>query len=209
MQHLGYEPCKADPDLWMKKECQPDNGLVYYAYMLFYVDDCLCIQHDAVECLNKIDKFFHVKEGLIGDPNIYLGVKLQKVKLNNRVDCWALLPSKYVQEAIDTAEKYIQSEWGIDELPKTGSGPWPSDFVSETDESPELDPKRANYFQSLVKTMNWMVELGRVDIITETLVLALHMTMPREGHWDAVLHVLGCLKCKCTARMVFDPTYPK
>ena len=54
-----------------------------------------------------------------------------------------------------------------------------------------------------------MVELGRVDIITETSVLASHMALPREGHLEAALHVFGYLKRKHNARMVFDPTYPE
>ena len=27
MYHLGYAPCKADPNLWMKLEQRPDDGL--------------------------------------------------------------------------------------------------------------------------------------------------------------------------------------
>jgi hypothetical protein len=45
MTHLWYEPCKADPDLWMKKMTCPGNGLEYYAYVLIYVDNILAICH--------------------------------------------------------------------------------------------------------------------------------------------------------------------
>ena len=89
-------------------------------------------------------------------------------------------PSKYAQEAIDTAEKYVKKELGMTGLPKTGSGPWPSNYIAELDETEELDAKVANYYQSLVGILHWMVELGRVDIITEALVLALHMALTRE-----------------------------
>ena len=30
-----------------------------------------------------------MKRGLIGDPNVYLGSKLQKVTLDNGVEAWA------------------------------------------------------------------------------------------------------------------------
>ena len=53
-----------------------------------------------------------------------------------------------------------------------------------------------------------MVEIGRVDIITEVLTLASQMAMPREGHMDVVFHVFTCLKARHNSRMVFDPTYP-
>jgi len=53
-----------------------------------------------------------------------------------------------------------------------------------------------------------MVELGRVDIITEVSTLASHMAMPREGHLDALFDVFCYLKRKHNSRLVFDPTYP-
>ena len=114
-----------------------------------------------------------------------------------------------MQEAVATTKKHIKEQWDIDTLPRTGSGPWPTNYVSELDETPELDPVRANYYQSLVGILNWIVELGRVDIITETSTLASHMAMPREGHLDAALHVFDYLDRKHNSRMVFDPTYPK
>ena len=53
-----------------------------------------------------------------------------------------------------------------------------------------------------------MIKIGRVDIITEVLTLASQMSMPREGHMDAVFHVFAYLKARHNSRMVFDPTYP-
>jgi hypothetical protein len=73
MHHLQYEPCKVDPDLWMKPMTRPDDGFRYYAYVLIYVDDILAISHDALGDLNKIDLYFKMKKGSIGNPDIYLG----------------------------------------------------------------------------------------------------------------------------------------
>ena len=53
-----------------------------------------------------------------------------------------------------------------------------------------------------------MVELGRVDMITEVSLLASHLALPREGHLEAVFHIYAYLKCKHNSRMIFDPTYP-
>jgi len=54
---------------------QPEDNFEYYAYILLYVDDCLAIHHDAEEALQQIDKYFLMKAGLIGDPDLYLGDK--------------------------------------------------------------------------------------------------------------------------------------
>jgi hypothetical protein len=33
MKHLGWNPCRADRDLWMKAETRPDDGMLYWAYL--------------------------------------------------------------------------------------------------------------------------------------------------------------------------------
>ena len=53
-----------------------------------------------------------------------------------------------------------------------------------------------------------MVEIGRVESITEVLTLASQMAMPREGHMDAVFHVSAYLKAIHNSRIVFDSTHP-
>jgi hypothetical protein len=209
MRELGYMSCKADPDVWMKEMVRLDDGCRYYAYILLYVDDVLCIHHDAVNVIKQLDKYFPMKPGLIGDLDIYLGTKLQQVELSNGVFAWSMSPSKYIKDAVRNVEKALSKMDGGRRLLLTRcSAPWPRDYVSELDDSPELSPTDANYYQSLIGVLHWMVEISQVDMITEVSKLASHMGLPCEGHFDAVLHVFGYLKKKHGSRMVFDPTYP-
>ena len=53
-----------------------------------------------------------------------------------------------------------------------------------------------------------MVEIGRVDIITEVSMLASCLAAPRQGHLDAVFRIFAYLEKKHNSRLVFDPTYP-
>ena len=53
MQDLEYQSSNADTDLWMKAEYRLEGKLEYYSYILWYVDDILCIQHDPDDVLNK------------------------------------------------------------------------------------------------------------------------------------------------------------
>jgi hypothetical protein len=76
MQHLGWESCLANQDLWLKAEVQPEDRHKYYAYASLYVDDIMIAHHDAVLCLREIDKYFKMKPDSIGDPDFYLGAKL-------------------------------------------------------------------------------------------------------------------------------------
>ncbi len=52
MCQMGYTSCKADPDLWYMAETRPDDN--YYAYILYYVDNILCVNHDPMTVLNLI-----------------------------------------------------------------------------------------------------------------------------------------------------------
>ena len=108
MQGLGYEPCLADPDVWMKPEIRPDDHYEYYSYILCYVEYIMVVHHDALSILERIYNYFTLKPTSIGDPDIYLGSKLRKTKLPNGVWCWSMRPSKYFQEALRNCEKHLK-----------------------------------------------------------------------------------------------------
>jgi len=133
---------------------RPDDGMEYYAYILLYVDDCLCIHHDTEGALRELDKYFQMKPGSIGDPDIYLGAKLRQVTLDNGVHAWSASPSKYIQDAINNVEQYLTKNYPGRRLKNNISGPWPSGYVSELDDTPELDPVKANYYQSQVGVLH-------------------------------------------------------
>ena len=81
----------------------------------------------------------------MGDPDIYLGSKLCKVHLDNGVFAWGISLAKYVQEAVRNVEEHITKEYGERNPLKRATALWPSKYASETDETPELGPKKANY----------------------------------------------------------------
>jgi hypothetical protein len=114
---------------------------------------------------------------------------------------------RYVQEAIKNTEQYIHT-WRQnvkEENPK----PYGVELQAreELDVSPILGPERANYYQSQLGILRWVVELGRMDIATEVLMLAAHNALPREGHLAAVFRNYSYLKRRSNARLIFDPTY--
>ena len=91
MEFLGFSPCKADPDVWMRASKREDNT-DYWEYVLLYVDDCLCIStHPEKIIREEIGKYFLMKEASIGTPDIYLGGKVSQVELETGEVCWSLL----------------------------------------------------------------------------------------------------------------------
>jgi hypothetical protein len=91
---------------------------------------------------------------------------------------------------------------------KRASAPFVGGYKPELDESPEMDPVKANFYQSHIGILRWCVELGRIGIITEVSMLYTYLCLPREGHLDAVFHVFAYLALHHNSRVVFDPTYP-
>ena len=48
----------------------------------------------------EIGKYFKLKEKSIGAPDVYIGGKMRRVKLENGSKAWALSSSQYVVEAV-------------------------------------------------------------------------------------------------------------
>lgn len=81
----------------MRPEINPEVKAQYYACMLSYVDDILCGHHDADSVLEHLRWSFLLKQGY-HDPDMYLGAKMQKTRLQNAICLW-LNPCKLVMES--------------------------------------------------------------------------------------------------------------
>jgi hypothetical protein len=108
----------------MKAETCPDDGVLYLAYILIYVDDILCVHHDPGSPLEKLDEYFNMKEGSIQVPTFYLGSKLKKTVLPNVVVAWGMSSSKYVQSAVQNVKEYLSALPGYQMLVKKAYGPF-------------------------------------------------------------------------------------
>ena len=53
-----------------------------------------------------------------------------------------------------------------------------------------------------------MVEIGPIDINAKVFLLLLYSAMPKQGHLEAVLCIMGYQKLRHNSRLAFDPSYP-
>ncbi len=179
----------------MRAAKRKDNS-DYYEYVLLYVDDCLAIGVDPESILrHEIGKYFQLKEESIGEPTIYLRGTCSKVEVNG-VPCWAFSSSQYVQAACKNVKKYLEKlnkdlhpKDQTYFLPKRANAPFGNNYRPEIDVSAELSPEFAAYYQSLIGILRWMVELGRVDITAEVLMMSSCLALLREGHLKALFHM--------------------
>ena len=190
--NLGYCPSKADNDLWMKP-AEKEDGTKIWEYILVYVDDLISIGVDAKKPLLGIQDTFKLKDDKIESPSDFLGAQVDYRELSPErpYKCWTIHSTKYVKEAVANVEKKLKESGN--ELRKYDT-PLPSGYRPEIDETPELKEDGANYYQELVGILRWIVELGRIDLATETSMMSSHLAMPREGHLEAVIHMFGYLK---------------
>ena len=86
---------------------------------------------------------------------------------------------------------FIDQVWSRYKMPKKAENPFKMGYDPELDTSPELDPNAASYYLTIICILRWMVKLGRIDVITEVLLLSYHVALPREGHLKAAVHVMA------------------
>jgi hypothetical protein len=120
---------------------------------------------------------------------------------------WRQSSSHYVRNAVKNLEEWMVKEGKT--LPRKAPTPMSSTYTPEVDVSPELSPEMANFYQSQVGFLHWIIEMGRLDITTEVSMLAAHVADPREGHLNAVLHVFAYLKNKHNPRLIYDPSFTR
>ena len=119
---------------------------------------------------------------------------------------WGISASKYIQDSIKTTERKLD-EMGL-QLSIKANSPITKDYRPKIDVSPELDAEKATLYQSLIGSLRWMVEMGRIDIACEVSMLSSFLAMPREGHLQQVLHIFSYLKHHHNSRIIMDPSYP-
>lgn len=198
---MGYRPSKADPDVWLRtavKEC----GFKYYEYVLCYVDDVLCISNDPTRTMKGIEDCFTIKDDKIEEPDMYLVAQLSRIDNDDGQQCWAMSSEKYCTSAVANVEKILEVK-GRRLLSRCVT-PIASGYRPEIDTTPELKADGLQWYQELVGTLRWAVELVRVDILLEMSMMSAHLALPREGHLEQVLHIFGYLKCHKKIRLMFD-----
>ena len=87
------------------REATKTYGTDYWEYVILCVDDYLVVSNHGKKMLREdIGKYFKIKEKFIGPPELYVGEKMRRVKLENGSKAWAFRSSQYVVEAV----KYVE-----------------------------------------------------------------------------------------------------
>ena len=202
---MGYKSSYADPDVYMRPAIKPD-GFKYWEYLLAYVDDCCSISFDPVKTMKGIEAKFKLKDDKIEEPSVYLGAQISKMENSDGQECWAMSADTYCAAMVQNVELLLQKK-GL-RLPSKCFTPLKSGYRPELDCTNELKADGGHWYQEIIGSLRWAVEIGRVDILLETSLMSTYLALPREGHLEQTLHIVGYLKQHKKMRLMFDCSRP-
>ena len=119
----------------------------------------MVIHNNTESVLRQIDKYFKLNPSSIGNPDIYLGYKLKKMRLENGVWAWANIPASYVKESVANVEKYLaelaDGRWNFPK--KKAEYPFIGYYAPDMDETPDLEHDLESWYDSLIGIIKWIV----------------------------------------------------
>ena len=178
LRELGFHPCKAEPDIWMRKVGQ------LYEYIAVYVDDLAMAMIDPQEFVSILESRYNFKLKGTGAISFHLGMDLHRDK--DGILC--ITPIKYIEKMIKSYERIFG------ELPKQNvTSPLEKGDHPELDTSELLDSKGIVLYQSLIGALQWAVSIGRFDVATAVMTLSSFRAAPRRGHLDRAKRIYGYL----------------
>jgi hypothetical protein len=207
LREMGYVQCLADSDVYMKPKSR-SNGSSYYEYVLCYVDDILCISQDPSIFMESMKKIFILKNGY-SQPKTFLGSDIHKYEVYEnglKHNCWGLGSREYVDRVVGEVEKRAKG-YGLS-LPTRVVAPMRSNYSPELDLTAELNDEGISWYQGMIGTLRWLVEIGRVDISHSVSIMSSFMASPRIGHVHEVLHIFSRLKSRPDVVLNLDAREP-
>ena len=141
MRIMGFNPCKADPDVWMK-----DCG-THYEYVLVYVDDRMFIGKKPQAFFDLLTNEHGFKLKGVGKPSYHLGGDFFRDP--DGTLAWGA--QSYVEKMLINYETMFGSK------PKEYSTPMAEKDHPELDNSELLDDLGIKQYQSLIGVYNGLL----------------------------------------------------
>ena len=178
LRNMGYFQCKADPDLWIK-----DCG-THYEYVLVYVDDLMCIGKNPQQFFDSLINEYNFKLKGVGQPSYHLGGDF----FRDADGTLAWGAKSYVKKIVINYERMFGSK------PREYTSPIADKDHPELDTTMFLDETGIKQYQSLIGALQWLVTLGRFDILVGVSTMSSYRVAPRKGHLERLQRILGYVK---------------
>ena len=156
--------------------------------------------------MKRIQENFKLKEKKIEPPDIYLGATLDNTKLESGKYCWTMLPEQYLKAVVTNVEEDLARSGK--RLPLKCVTPLSSNYAPCMEDFLELMTDGVHLYQELIGQIIWYVDIGRQDILLETLMLLRYLAIPRVGYLEQSIHIFGYLKTHPNRKLGFGPAHP-
>ena len=80
-------------------------------------------------------------------------------------------------------------------------------YKPDMDCTGKLKANGLQWYQEMIGSLRWAVELGRVNILLEVALMSKQLALPKEEHLEQVLNIMGYLKTHKKMRLLFDCGY--
>jgi hypothetical protein len=178
LSDLGFTPCKAEPDIWMRKNTDR------YEYIAVYVDDLALALTDPKSFVATLENKYNFKLKGTGPISYHLGMDFYR----DEDGTLCIAPRKYIEKMISSYERMFG------QAPKQNvSSPIEKGDHPELDETNILDDDGIKKYQSLIGALQWVITIGRFDVNTSVMTLSGFRAAPRVGHMDRVKRIYGYL----------------
>ncbi|HSN65751.1 MAG TPA: reverse transcriptase domain-containing protein, partial [Fusibacter sp.] len=179
LKSMGYFVCKADPDVWIK-DCD-----THYEYVCVYVDDIMHIGKNPQKFFDALTNEHNYKLKGVGKPVYHLGGDFSRDEKDNTL-AWGT--KSYVKKMLNN----YKTMFGND--PKPYSTPMAEQDHPELDLTEELDETGIKMYQSLIGALQWLVTLGRFDILCAVATMGSYRVAPRKGHLEHLQRIYGYIR---------------
>ena len=178
LREMGFIPCKAEPDVWLRRK----DG--HYEYIAVYVDDMCIASKTPQSIIDVFLKKYNFKLKGTGPITFHLGMDF----FRDHEGVLCIAPKKYIDKMMS------QYEVLFGEKPKMSYySPLEKNDHPELDTSELLDDTGIKTYQSLIGSLQWAISIGRFDIGTAVMSLSSFRAAPRRGHLDRAKRVVGYL----------------
>lgn len=185
LREMGFVRCKAEQDIWMRHagDC--------YEYVAVYVDDLALAMKDPQTFVDELKDKYKFKLKGTGPIKFHLGMDVTeeddgqgKDGSCKKIHC--VSPTKYIERILDNYKRMYG------EYPKQNtSSPLIKGDHPELDDTEFLDDKGIEEYQSLIGSLQWLISIGRFDIMVAVMTMSSFRAAPRQGHLERVKKIFG------------------
>ena len=170
MRELGFLPCKAEPDIWMR----PADDRSFYEYVAVYVDDLAIAMKNPESFTKQLEDVYKFKLKGTGEITYHLGMDFKR---DTDTNILSFNTSTYTKQLIESCEAMCGKMNDIDKC----TSPIVKGDHPELDDSEFLDIDGIKKYQSMTGALQWVVTIGRFDVQVADMTLSSFRAAPRRG----------------------------